>query len=103
MALDTLEFRSPIANVEFSNGRKLALLFDQVWQRRLQSLWDFLGLQNDIGNLLIYSNLPVAPLVGQRAWISDSTTNVWGAVPAGGGANQVGVVFNGISWTVFAK
>jgi hypothetical protein len=47
--LDTLEFRSPIANVEFSNGRKFALLFDQVWQRRFKSLWAYvLGIQKPV-------------------------------------------------------
>lgn len=104
-SLDKLEFLSPIAKVNIWDRtvKEVAIIFDQVWQRRLSSLWDFLAPMNDIGNVVKYAGLPMKPLVGQRAWISDSTVNTWGTVAAGGGANQVGVVWSGTSWNVFAK
>lgn len=106
--LDNLEFRTPVAEIDkqqiFNKSiQKIGIIFSQVWQRRFKDLWLFTALQNDVGNLVKFSGLPLAPLVGQRAWVSDSTVNTWGSTAAGGGANQVGVVFNGVNWTVFAK
>lgn len=49
-----------------------------------------------------FANLPIDPTVGQLATVSDSSTAVWGAVIAGGGANQVLGHFNGSVWTVAA-
>jgi hypothetical protein len=37
------------------------------------------------------------------AAINNSTTNVWGAVIAGGGANSVLAFYNGTNWTVIGK
>lgn len=41
--------------------------------------------------------------VGVIACITDSMTNVWGAVITGGGAYKVLGFYNGTNWTVFAK
>lgn len=43
------------------------------------------------------------PKKGQKAWITDSNTNTWGATIAGGGANEVEAVYNGTNWTVVGK
>lgn len=50
-----------------------------------------------------YNNLPMDPTEGQLQAVSDSTTAVWGAVIAGGGANHVLAFFNGTAWTVAGK
>jgi len=50
--------------------------------------------------VLTFTTLPNIPIVGMLRVISDSNTNVWGAVAAGGGANQVLVWYNGTNWTV---
>ena len=101
--LDNLEVRTPIGEVAFSNGRTADVSLKSAWQLRFANLWGFLAPMNDIGNVVKFAGLPPAPLVGQRAWISDSTTNAWGGVAAGGGANQVGVVWQGAHWSVWAK
>ncbi len=50
-----------------------------------------------------FASLP-APVKGMVAMVTDATTNVWGAVVAGGGgANNVLVVYNGANWTVIGK
>lgn len=46
LTLDNLEFRSPIATIQKADiwDRSIAeitVLFDQVWQRRLKSLWNY--------------------------------------------------------------
>ena len=41
MALDTLEFRSPIVEVARRDGTTDQLLVNAVWQRRLTSLWNY--------------------------------------------------------------
>lgn len=40
---------------------------------------------------------------GTLANISDSNTNVWGALVGGGGTNHVLVRYNGANWTVVGK
>ena len=50
-----------------------------------------------------YNNLPMDPAEGQLHGVTDSTTAVWGAVIAGGGANHVLGYFNGTAWTVAGK
>jgi hypothetical protein len=40
---------------------------------------------------------------GSLAFVIDSTTNVWGAIAAGGGANAVLLMSNGTNWTVIGK
>ena len=46
------------------------------------------------------ARLPAAPVVGQIASVTDSTTATWGATVAGGGANTVLAWWNGTNWTV---
>lgn len=50
---------------------------------------------------LTYSTLPASPTAGQRAYITDATVSTWGAtVSAGGGSNQVSVIYKGGAWKV---
>jgi hypothetical protein len=56
-----------------------------------------------IPTLGTFADLPVATVYGQQAIISDSSTAVWGAVIAGGGANLVLGVWTGTDWTVMGK
>ena len=46
------------------------------------------------------ANLPATGPTGAVATVTDSTTQVWGAPVAGGGAFTVLVWFNGTAWTV---
>lgn len=50
-----------------------------------------------------FADLPVATFYGQQAIILDSTTDVWGAVIAGGGALPVLGIWTGTNWTVMGK
>ncbi len=52
MQLDALEFRSPIAKVKIWDRTvsEVALLFDEVWQRRFKNLWEFVSQQPQIIN-----------------------------------------------------
>lgn len=49
-----------------------------------------------------FASLPTAA-EGAIASVNDSSTNVWGATIAGGGANKVLAYYNGTNWTVAAK
>jgi hypothetical protein len=49
---------------------------------------------------VVFANLPAPPEVGQVAVVSDSNTNAWGTVVAGGGAFQVLAWYNGTDWSV---
>jgi hypothetical protein len=66
------------------------------------------GLRNAVnqtpGNSLpfTFATLPV-PVEGMFLTVSDSTTDVWGAVITGGGILRVGAYYNGSNWTVAAK
>jgi hypothetical protein len=51
-------------------------------------------------SLLTFATLPNPATVGQLAVVSDSNTNVWGTVIAGGGAFQVLAWWNGTAWSV---
>src|SRR3990167_9511610 len=42
LTLDTLEFRSPIADFPKRDGGSIGLFLNQVWQRRLKSLWEYI-------------------------------------------------------------
>lgn len=50
-----------------------------------------------------FADLPATPEEGMMAWITDSDGDAWGDAVTGGGANKRGIVFNGTTWTVFAK
>ncbi len=51
-----------------------------------------------------FDSLPPAPQIGAFAVISDSTTETWGAVVAGGGGFTVLVWFGASgTWTVYGK
>ena len=49
-----------------------------------------------------FADLPTTPVHGMLAAIMDSTTAIWGATIAGGGANKVLGHYNGTVWTVAA-
>jgi hypothetical protein len=49
-----------------------------------------------------YAALPAAPSEGMVRGVTNSTTAVWGAVIAGGGANHVLAYYNGTAWIVAA-
>lgn len=59
------------------------------------------------GNVLItgvaFASLPVSPVAGTLAVVTDSNTAVWGATVAAGGANRVLAFYNGSVWTVAGK
>lgn len=47
-----------------------------------------------------FAALPVSPVVGQVANVSNSNTAVWGATVAGSGTDHVLARWNGTNWTV---
>jgi hypothetical protein len=49
-----------------------------------------------------FAALPAA-IAGQITYVTDSTTNTWGANIAGGGTNKVLAFFDGSNWTVAGK
>jgi hypothetical protein len=51
-------------------------------------------------NAVVFSALPASPVVGQRGFIIDGTTNTFGAAVAGGGTWRVPVYFDSASWRV---
>lgn len=51
----------------------------------------------------LFASVPNPATEGMLFAVTDSTTNTWGAVIAGGGANHVLAFFNGTAWTVAAK
>ena len=51
-----------------------------------------------------FTGLPATPTQGTLAFVTDSTTNTWGAtVTVGGGTDPVLVGYNGTNWTVVGK
>ena len=56
-----------------------------------------------INRVVPFASAPANPSLGQTSWFSDSTTNAWGAIIAGGGADKVLGIWNGTNWTVMAK
>lgn len=53
-----------------------------------------------VGVGYVVAALPVAPLTGTRAYVTDALAPVALAVVAGGGAVTVPVFYNGVSWIV---
>jgi hypothetical protein len=49
---------------------------------------------------ILFSALPVSPTKGQRAFISDCTTNTFNALAAGSGADSVPLFYDGSAWRV---
>lgn len=49
---------------------------------------------------VLFAELPLAPLPGMLACVTDSTLATWGGVIAGGGTNTVLAFYNGTSWVV---
>lgn len=49
-----------------------------------------------------FATLPSPPVEGMRVPVTDSSTAVWRATIAGGGANHVLAYYNGTNWTVAA-
>lgn len=61
-----------------------------------------IGIVNADGTVPIFSALPAcaAGTTGHMAWITDSTTAVFGATITGSGANKVLAICDGTNWTV---
>jgi hypothetical protein len=58
---------------------------------------------NGTGAGVVFADLPASPVLGQFATVTDSNTNAWGAVIAGGGSDTVLAWFNSVAWTVIGK
>lgn len=54
------------------------------------------------GNAVAFASLPT-PVEGMLVGVTDSNTNVWGAIVAAGGANHILAYYNGTNWTVAGK
>jgi hypothetical protein len=59
----------------------------------------FLPIYGQAAVALTFANLPAAPVVGQRSFITDCTVNTFGTAAAGGGTNKVPVYYDG-AWKV---
>lgn len=55
------------------------------------------------GGAVAFAAVPAVPVEGMTVPITDSTTDVWGAVITGGGGLHVLGYYNGTNWTVAAK
>ena len=56
------------------------------------------------GGLVTVAQLPVTPLIGQTAAVSDGTASLpWGVTVTGGGSTKYLVWWNGANWTVAGK
>lgn len=53
-----------------------------------------------IKNPVVFASLPATPAKGQMAYITDCNSTTFHAVAAGGGTNNILVVFDGTSWRV---
>lgn len=63
----------------------------------------FSGLLTNPVPTYTYATLPTGK-VGMVVYISDATTNTWGAnITAGGGSDKVLAWFNSANWTVVGK
>lgn len=63
--------------------------------------WDRVYAANGVSpGALAFASLPATPTTGMISYITDSTTAVYGATIAGGGANGVLGVYNGANWIV---
>jgi hypothetical protein len=95
--------------------------FDDVWAvrlaRSLKGGWSSTAVAGDVSVLdhqalkagvfkataKTFATLPLSPVAGMMAYITDCNTATWGATAAGGGANDVMVWYNGTNWTVMGK
>lgn len=76
----------------------------KVQGRIKQWLDELVGKVNQPLTAQTFDTLPPAPQIGAFAVISDSTTEAWGAVVAGGGGFTVLAWFGANSvWTVYGK
>jgi hypothetical protein len=50
-----------------------------------------------------FATLPLSPVAGMQAYITDCNTTTWGATAAGGGSSKAMVWYNGANWTVIGK
>lgn len=97
LKLDPIEFRSPIATVEFSNGRKLPLLLESVWQRRFANWFAvLLGLGQ---RQTLTANITFPPCPPQSS--VDVNVPFPGAVPAASSGEPAQSVVIGLSSNVF--
>ena len=77
-------------------------LLGDVWAQWMNALRRAVNLTPGNTVPVLFVNLPT-PVPGSLQVITDSTTNTWGAVVAGGGAFTVTAHWNGTNWTVAAK
>jgi hypothetical protein len=55
-------------------------------------------------SVFVVAKLPIHPVIGQIATVSDGTGALaWGATVTGGGSTKYLVVYNGANWTVLGK
>jgi hypothetical protein len=64
-----------------------------------------LAPNNNAVNLpgVAFASLPGSPSIGMIAYVTDSTTNTWGATISGSGSDKVMAWYNGTNWTVMGK
>lgn len=55
-----------------------------------------------VNDPVAFASLPAAPVKGQRAYVTDCNSTTFHAVAAGGGANNIGVEYDGTNWRVGA-
>jgi hypothetical protein len=51
----------------------------------------------------VFGSIDASPTLGEMWWVTDSSTNTWGATISGSGGNKVLALWNGANWTVMGK
>lgn len=97
----TIRFDPPIHLALLEVAGKIA----EQWRRYFTIEHDTLSaVLSAIGSTSgVFTALPATPTAGMLRTVTNSTTNVWGAVVAGGGAFTVLAYYNGTAWTVCGK
>jgi hypothetical protein len=80
---------------------KAPVIDDPTWSQWLSKL--VIAINPPVGKLFADLPPPAKLTVGEFAVITDSNTVVWGAVVAGGGANQILAWWTGAAWTVIGR
>jgi len=75
----------------------------EIWRTYFRRNRDVLDALQGLTTPGLFSALPSTPTAGMIRSVSDSTTNVWGNVITGGGANLVLAFWNSVAWTVCGK
>lgn len=103
IALDNLEFRTPVVTVQKSDVfdralSEIPLLFDQVWQRRLKSLWAYVTGRHTSAEL----NFPNT-LAGQSSELTVSLPGVSIGDFAQASAGEVGLAIANTSFAAAVR